>query len=295
MMPAKYWLTNDIPGKEAWKNYCKTKVLNRFNDQMITEFFKNNYYQYVQPMDFSFVRKQLPPILKMATSSRQMQALRYNIKFLCNEMPVLEILKKKQIVEDDTCELCGLSQQTISHIISSCKVTAKTDRSVQLYNQIVQFLSQSCDIPVGDINERLSSEKLKTNTILNPFSTGNIYYLDPKNEELHKIVLLTQKYILNIVDQWKKSKKDVEDKPKGDYGKLLHRNKRQNLKRSDSNSKSKKGFQKNNLYNYFSVVKESQGQNEVVDHQMVQDRLILLVENPCVMPVIAATTDAIQG
>ena len=70
--------------------------------------------------------------------------------------------------------------------------------------------------------------------------TGNVVYLGPKNENYHEIVLLTQEYILNIVDLWKAFKKDVEDKPKGDHEKLLHRNKGQNYKHSNSNSKSKK-------------------------------------------------------
>ena len=143
------WLGSNPPTKNAWKNYCKNRVMQISNNMMKSELFKGDYYKYVQPSDFSFSRKELPPILYKAETSKQMKALRLNIRLLANEFPLLSILKRKTLIEDDICKFCNAASQTHAHLIDSCVQTAKTVKAMELKNEIIEFVLNNTELCHG--------------------------------------------------------------------------------------------------------------------------------------------------
>ena len=110
-------------------------VLKEENEMLIIELFKNKYFKYIHPLDFSINRKNIHPLLAHPESPLDMVKMKANIKFLINEVPVAELLKIKEIEKDDTCTLCTLNRkQTISHVIAECPYILADKNIEQLWN-----------------------------------------------------------------------------------------------------------------------------------------------------------------
>ena len=70
-------LTCDPPSKKAWKKFCREKILQGDNEKLIIDIFRNNYFEYVHPNDFSIDRKRIHPLLFFPTTAYDM--IRMNI------------------------------------------------------------------------------------------------------------------------------------------------------------------------------------------------------------------------
>ena len=55
-------LEGPVIAKETWKKLCKESVLKEENDMLTIELFKNKYFKYIHPLDYSINRKAIHPV-----------------------------------------------------------------------------------------------------------------------------------------------------------------------------------------------------------------------------------------
>ena len=130
-------LTCDPPSKKSWKKFCREKIIHRDNEKLIVEIFRNNYFEYVHPNDFSIERKQVHPILLFPHTAYDMVRMKRNIKFIMNEIPIKQFQILKGLAKDTICDMCTLNEtQTTLHVISRCTKII-TDKKIIADRQLI--------------------------------------------------------------------------------------------------------------------------------------------------------------
>ena len=72
-----------------------------------------------------------------------MVKMKVNIRFLINELPVLDILFKKDLEADNICDMCDSSViQTVDHVLANCRNIINDSRIIKIWSNILDILKK---------------------------------------------------------------------------------------------------------------------------------------------------------
>ena len=193
------------------------------NNSLMMQVCQNKYFKYVHPLDFSINRKNIHPLLDFPESPYDMIRMKANVRSLINEIPINEILYKKDIDKSPTCTLCNDDKvQSVCHVISECKFVLADKTIMQTWEKTIFTLPNITNVSISVYTMLFQNSEKKSQFLVNPYSNHNgPFQMDFKNNNIKcKLVPLTKSYLLRVLDILKlfqrKSKNEVVN-PKRSY------------------------------------------------------------------------------
>ena len=209
-----FLLKQKAPTKQAWKNFYYQHVINYSNQEFLTKIFKSNFYVFLKPNDYELGRKQ-NLLFDSANSSKMMAALRANVKFTINEVPLNTILFKRRISSSPNCDMCtGNSEriQSTEYVIASCSYIVADKNIADLRQEIISLTSELQKVDSDTVSIHFSNEFYFSAFVLNPFGSINKFPLNFKNKSHAKILTLTQLYVLRVYNLFRFFRRDALSK-----------------------------------------------------------------------------------
>ena len=167
------------------------------------KFFRSLHLIY---LIFSFKTKMIHPILLYPQVSFQMIKMKINIRFIINELPVKDILFKKDLEADNNCDLChsGLIQ-TVEHVLSQCAYFNNDAFIKRKWNDILKFTKNQFLSSDYALDSYFLNPLMKSQFLTNPFSFNNKKYsYSVKNSSSFVILDHTQEYLEYVYKTLKK-------------------------------------------------------------------------------------------
>ena len=121
--------------------------------------------------DFSIKRKKTHQIISYPQTPHQMVKMKVNIRFLINELPVRELLFKKDMEADNTCDICDTQTiQTIEHVLAHYHAIVNDPQIIKLWSHILDIIKVIFSTNNLVLANHFGNKSQKSQFIINPFS-----------------------------------------------------------------------------------------------------------------------------
>ena len=178
-------LSRNAPSKQTFKEMIKTKITAFHEKELKLQASTNSQMTYLN-VNLSSLNGKPHPCLSNIITTQEVKKLRPHLKFLSGDYLTYQTQYERTTKGSPLCKICGLENETISHIIATCPYYDETRK--RILNEILNVSKMS----KTELNLEMllkNSESL-TQFILDPTSfnlSSRVHRNDPVCQTLFKL------------------------------------------------------------------------------------------------------------
>ena len=186
--------------KSLFKKLITRRILIVHQNESISRLMRGKIYCYIYQDDFSFLRRQINPLLSSADTKREVAGMKISILHIIMEYPNNSNLTRIRAKKSKLCDICASKgikvEDDSSHNLLNCICIKENDYAADLLDEIFKLAITMNESQIETFYQlRSSNSRALTLFLLNPTSSGNceklrINYDHPKIKMLFK---MTQK------------------------------------------------------------------------------------------------------